>query len=78
VLIDGRVRESCPYAGMMRCTRKTVVLFDDYGTRPGYHAVERFSEPVQIRGRMAKFVLSKRALPREALTQIVGAFTNAF
>lgn len=78
VLIDGRFREACFYAVMLHCTRKTVVLFDDYGSRPRYHAVERFAEPVEIRGRMAKFVLSKRALPREALTQIVGAFTHAF
>ncbi len=78
VLIDGRFREACFYAVMLRSTRKTVVLFDDYGDRPSYHAVERFAEPVEMRGRMAKFVLRKRALPREALTQIVGAFTNAF
>lgn len=78
VLIDGRFREACFYAVMLRSTRKTVVLFDDYGDRPRYHAVERFAEPVEMRGRMAKFVLRKRALPREALTQIVGAFTNAF
>ena len=78
VLIDGRFREACFYAVMLRCTRETVVLFDDYGNRPRYHAVERFATPVETRGRMAKFVLGERALPREALTQIVGAFTNAF
>lgn len=78
VLIDGRFREACFYAVMMRCTKKTVVLFDDYGDRPRYHAVERFAKPVEMRGRMAKFELKKRALPREALTQIVGAFSNSF
>lgn len=78
VLIDGRFREACFYAVMLRCTDKTVVLFDDYGDRARYHAVERFAAPVEMRGRMAKFVLDARALPREALTQIVGAFSNAF
>ncbi|MBE0452767.1 hypothetical protein [Roseovarius autotrophicus] len=78
VLIDGRFREACFYAVMLRCTKKTVVLFDDYTDRPRYHAVERFAQPVATRGRMAKFVLGKRALPREDLTQIIGAFTNAF
>ncbi|PKQ11196.1 MAG: hypothetical protein CVT70_15705 [Alphaproteobacteria bacterium HGW-Alphaproteobacteria-1] len=78
VLIDGRFREACFYAVMLRCTKKTVVLFDDYADRARYHAVERFAAPVEIRGRMAKFVLGKRALPRAHLTQIVGAFSNAF
>lgn len=78
VLIDGRFREACFYTVMLRCTRETVVLFDDYGDRPRYHAVERFASPVAMQGRMAKFVLGERALPREALTQIIGAFTNAF
>lgn len=78
VLIDGRFREACFYAVMLRCTKKTVILFDDYADRPRYHAVERFATPLEIRGRMAKFELKKRALPREALTQIVSAFSNAF
>jgi hypothetical protein len=78
VLIDGRFREACFYAVMLRCTRKTVVLFDDYGDRPRYHAVERFAKPVERRGRMARFELKKMALPREDLTQIIGAFSNPF
>ncbi len=43
-----------------------------------YHTVERFSEPVAMHGRMAKFVLGKRAVSRDALTRVIGAFTNAF
>ncbi len=78
VLIDGRFREACFYATMLRCVKKTVVLFDDYANRPSYQHVERFAKPVEIRGRMAKFELSKKALPREDLTQIIGAFSNAF
>jgi len=78
VLIDGRFREACFYAVMLRCTKRTVVLFDDYADRRRYHAVERFARPVETRGRMAKFVLDERALPRDALTQIVGAFSDAF
>lgn len=78
VLIDGRFREACFYAVMLRCTKNTVVLFDDYVNRPKYHRVEAFIEPVETRGRMAKFELRKKALPREGLTQIVGAFSNAF
>jgi len=78
VLIDGRFREACFYAVMLRCTRKTVVLFDDYGDRVRYHGVERFAKPVEMRGRMARFELKKMALPRESLTQIIGAFNDAF
>ena len=78
VLIDGRFREACFYAVMLRCTIKTVVLFDDYLNRKSYHAVERFAEPVEMRGRMAKFELRKRAMPREDLTRIIGAFANPF
>lgn len=78
VLIDGRFREACFYAVMLRCTKKTTVLFDDYTDRASYHRVEQFAQPVEIRGRMAKFELGKKALPREHLTQIVGAFSNPF
>ena len=78
VLIDGRFREACFYAVMLRCTKKTVVLFDDYVNRKSYHALERFAEPVETRGRMAKFELRKRTLPRDDLTRIIGAFSNAF
>ena len=78
VLIDGRFREACFYAVMLRCTKRTVVLFDDYGHRPRYHAVERFAKPVGRCGRMARFELDQHPVPREALTQIVGAFSNPF
>ena len=78
VLIDGRFREACFYTTMLRCVRKTVVLFDDYVDRPSYQRVEQFAKPVEIRGRMAKFELRKKAMPREDLTQIIGAFSNAF
>lgn len=78
VLIDGRFREACFYAVMLRCEADTVVLFDDYVHRTSYHGVEVFIQPVETRGRMARFELSKTALPREKLTQIIGAFSNAF
>jgi hypothetical protein len=78
VLIDGRFREACFYAVMLRCTRRTVVLFDDYGDRRRYHVVERFARPVEMRGRMARFELTKTDLPRDDLTQIIGAFVNPF
>lgn len=78
VLIDGRFREACFYATMLRCTKKTTVLFDDYTDRRNYQAVEELIKPVEVRGRMAKFVLQKKALPREHLTRIVGAFNNPF
>ncbi|MFV2054086.1 hypothetical protein [Aliiroseovarius sp. YM-037] len=78
VLIDGRFREACFYAVMLRSTKKTVVLFDDYADRPRYRRVEHFIEPVEVRGRMAKFELTKTALPRDDLTRIIGAFSNPF
>jgi len=78
VLIDGRFREACFYATMLRCSKKTTVLFDEYTDRMNYHSIERIIEPVEVRGRMAKFELKKKALPREHLTQIVAAFSNPF
>jgi len=78
VLIDGRFREACFYATMLHCTKKTVVLFDDYTNRMNYQSIEKIVEPVEVRGRMAKFELRKKALPREYLSQIVAAFGNPF
>lgn len=78
VLIDGRFREACFYAVMLSCTKKTVVLFDDYTDRVRYHRVEHFFQPVEVRGRMAKFVLDETALPRKDMARIIGAFANPF
>lgn len=55
VLIDGRFRLACLAATMAFATKPTTVLFDDYTIRKVYHAAEKFIQPVQVAGRMAKF-----------------------
>jgi hypothetical protein len=47
---------------MTRIRRPARLLFDDYVTRPGYHAVERFQRPALIVDRMAVFDLQPQRL----------------
>lgn len=56
ILVDGRFRVACALAAAkFLIGRDGEVLFDDYADRPYYHVVERYLEPVERVGRMARF-----------------------
>jgi len=76
VLIDGRFRPACLLTTMLRIERPVTVLFDDYVDRPEYHMVERYSQPVETRGRMARFEVKPRAFPIEDMARIFEIFTR--
>ncbi len=63
ILIDGRVRAACLVNACLRARQPTTVLFDDYVTRPMYHAVEVLVKPVQAIGRMAVFEIEPQEWP---------------
>ncbi|MCX7560664.1 hypothetical protein OS190_13885 [Sulfitobacter sp. F26204] len=78
ILVDGRFRVACALTAMLRCTKKTTLLFDDYEGRKGYHVLEDYLEKEEVVGKMARFTVSKKALPREQLTQIIGMYAQHF
>ncbi len=78
ILVDGRFRVACALTAMLRCTKKTTLLFDDYEGRRGYHRIEEFLEKKEVVGNMARFEITKKALPRAKMTEIIGAFSNHF
>lgn len=78
VLIDGRFRPACFVTCMLRTKKPLTVLFDDYAGRRRYHVVEEFFKPVEMRGRMAKFEVTPKMLPRDHMTRIIGLFTQPF
>lgn len=60
VLIDGRFRVASLCASLLLGRPGTVILFDDYASRPEYHRVETFAAPVTLHGRMAEFAVPER------------------
>lgn len=78
ILVDGRFRVACALTAMLRCTKKTTILFDDYEGRKGYQVLEEFLKKEEVVGRMARFSVSKKALPREQLTKIIGMYAQHF
>lgn len=78
VLIDGRFRPACLLTAMMRSDGPVTVLFDDYVSRRAYRAIERIIEPVEIRGRMARFEVSPGLPPAEHMTWVIGTFGAPF
>lgn len=78
ILVDGRFRVACALTAMLRCTRKTTLLFDDYNGRKGYHVLEDFLEKEEEVGEMARFTIKKTALPREQMTKLIGMFAQHF
>lgn len=76
VLIDGRFRIACFYTVMLRATRPTTVLFDDYLVREHYHVVEKFCRPRRYVGRLAVFEVSPTDFPRDELKTVVSAFAR--
>lgn len=71
VLVDGRFRVGCLLACIYLTRRPLRVLFDDYARREAYHEVTEFAEPVEIRGRMARFEISPQPVPPARLGRIL-------
>ncbi len=76
VLIDGRFRAACLAAVMLRATRPTTVLFDDYAARRYYHGVERLARKEETIGRMARFTVTPGPIPPDLITEVVGWFAD--
>jgi hypothetical protein len=76
VLIDGRFRKACLVAVMLRATRPTTVLFDDYAHRRFYHDVEKLAAKEEVVGRMARFTVTPGPIPPEMLTQVISWFSD--
>lgn len=76
ILIDGRFRVACFVAAVMKISKPTIVLFDDYGDRDFYHDVERLAKPVKMIGRMAHFELKPGDIPVDELTWMIASFTK--
>lgn len=78
VLVDGRFRPACFVTTMLRTEKPVTLLFDDYVGRRQYTRVERWLEPVEIKGRMARFDITPTDLPRKDLTEILTLYTKSF
>lgn len=76
VLIDGRFRAACLVAVMLRASRPTTVLMDDYEGRRYYRHVERLAQKEEMIGRMARFTVTPGSIPPDMLTQAIGWFTD--
>lgn len=76
ILIDGRFRVACLVTALMRVTRPTCVLFDDYAARPAYAVVEQAVRPARIVETMAVFDLAPGMVRPSDLTWMIGAFTR--
>jgi hypothetical protein len=76
VLVDGRFRVACLLATAFRIRRPVTVLFDDYGRRKHYHAVEELLRPAAMIGRMARFELSPQPVPADRLGWIIPYFVR--
>ncbi len=78
ILVDGRFRVACVFAAMLRCTKPTTLLFDDYDKRKGYWAVEDFLEREETRGNMARFTVRPHCFKPEDMTRVIGQFARHF
>ncbi|NQX73565.1 MAG: hypothetical protein HRT62_08365 [Epibacterium sp.] len=78
ILVDGRFRVACALTAMLKCTKKTTLLFDDYAGRKGYHVLEEFLEREETVGGMARFTVKKTAMPRDQMTKLIGMFSQHF
>jgi hypothetical protein len=76
VLVDGRFRLACMLTTQFGIERPTVLLVDDYVDRPGYHRFETLAGAPTLIGRMARFDLSPRPMPPEALEWIASSYTD--
>ena len=75
VLIDGRYRVACFLTSIKNCKLGTKIIFDDYKSRPHFHIVEEFIEPVRYYGDQAVFEInSKENLDMSKLDELIGKF----
>ncbi len=58
VLVDGRFRVACFLTSLLNADTGTIIIFDDYTSRPEYHIVELFEKPIEINKRQAVFEVS--------------------
>jgi hypothetical protein len=74
ILIDGRFRVACALACLQNLEARSpcLLLFDDYGDRPHYRAVEEFADLVSTHGRMAVF-RKKAAFDDESCRRVLQA-----
>jgi len=77
ILIDGRFRQACFYAALFKSSKPITILWDDYANRKEYHSIERYFEPVEIIGRMAKFEVSPLPFPVQDIAQIIKEIMNS-
>lgn len=77
VLIDGRFRVACFVATCLAIKKPTRILFDDFASRPHYHAVLEIA-PVKldVGERMAVFEVEPGMVTREWLLRNLGCFQD--
>ena len=78
VLVDGRFRPACLMTALLRTEKPIIVLFDDYVGRAQYERIEKWVQPVETKGRMARFEIAPTELPRADLTEILRLYTKSF
>lgn len=74
VLVDGRFRVASSLTSVLLCEDDTLIIFDDYVGRKGYHVVERVISPVQISGRQAIFRVRKKTLDLSKVKSLRDSF----
>jgi len=77
ILIDGRFRVACALACLLNLEARSPcqLLFDDYGDRPHYRAVEAFADLVSTHGRMAVF-RKKETFDVDSCRHVLQAFSR--
>jgi hypothetical protein len=78
VLIDGRFRVACALVSIKHLYDKVdfEILFDDYGDRPHYHAIEEFACLEAMHGRMAVF--KQKSIAVDALDSAIEHFSTDY
>lgn len=77
ILIDGRFRQACFYAALFRMSKPVTILWDDYTNRKRYHGVEKYFEPVETVGRMARFEVEPMAFPSNDIVPVIKAIMDS-
>lgn len=70
ILVDGRYRVACALESARRAhaaEASAVLMFDDYASRPYYHAVENLLGEPEMAGRAAIFRIGPQDIPASAV-----------
>ncbi|WP_121061169.1 hypothetical protein [Chachezhania antarctica] len=86
VLVDGLFRVACVLTTMVKTKATVELLFDDFmnpredlkTVRPRWQALLDFIEPVEIKGRMAKFIIEPQSLPPEHFATALAMFFRRY